>query len=102
MATMSVRSTYALDRETADRIKQLAKEWNASQAEVIRRAVRQAAERQKAARRMTPAQALEYWRSNPPPRSEAESRRIADRMRADRHAEDAERARKLDRLSRQP
>ncbi|MBL6751443.1 MAG: ribbon-helix-helix protein, CopG family [Nevskia sp.] len=101
MAIMSVRSTYALDRETAARIKQLAKEWNASQAEVIRRAVRQAAERQAAGQHMTPAQALEHWRNNPPPRSEAETRRIVARMRADRHADDIRRSSKLDQLRRQ-
>ena len=36
VATMSIRSTYALDTETSQTIKRLAREWQVSQAEVIR------------------------------------------------------------------
>jgi hypothetical protein len=39
MATMTHRTTFALDEGTTMRIKSLAKLWNVSQAEVVRRAV---------------------------------------------------------------
>ncbi|CAN5146166.1 hypothetical protein BH23VER1_BH23VER1_33010 [soil metagenome] len=39
MATMTHRTTFALDEGTAHRIRSLAKLWNVSQAEVVRRAV---------------------------------------------------------------
>jgi hypothetical protein len=39
MATMTHRTTFALDAGTTTRIKSLAKLWNVSQAEVVRRAV---------------------------------------------------------------
>lgn len=39
MAQMTYRTTFALDQKTATRIRELALEWNVSQAEVIRRAV---------------------------------------------------------------
>lgn len=39
MATMIHRTTFALDEKTANRIRELAKSWQVSQAEVIRRAV---------------------------------------------------------------
>jgi predicted transcriptional regulator len=39
MATMIHRTTFALDETTAQRLKRLAKLWNVSQAEVVRRSV---------------------------------------------------------------
>jgi len=39
MATMTHRTTFALDEETAKRLKRLSKTWKVSQAEVVRRAV---------------------------------------------------------------
>jgi len=39
MATMTHRTTFALDEKTAKRLKRLSKEWKVSQAEVVRRAV---------------------------------------------------------------
>jgi len=39
MATMTHRTTFALDEATMARIKNLAALWNVSQAEVVRRAV---------------------------------------------------------------
>ena len=42
MATMTHRTTFALDDVTSRRIKRLAKTWRVSQAEVVRRAVSQA------------------------------------------------------------
>lgn len=67
MATMTVRSTYALDPETALTIRDLAAQWNTSQAEVIRRSVRIAAGRESlpAKPKMTAAQVIDHWRSLP-------------------------------------
>ncbi len=42
MATMTHRTSFALDEATARRIKRLAMRWNVSQAEVVRRSVEQA------------------------------------------------------------
>ena len=42
MAIMTHRTTFALDDETAKRLKRLSKAWKVSQAEVVRRAVEEA------------------------------------------------------------
>jgi predicted transcriptional regulator len=42
MATMTHRTTFALDGETIRRLKRLASRWQVSQAEVVRRAIAQA------------------------------------------------------------
>lgn len=42
MSSTSYRTTFALDAETARRLKKLAALWRVSQAEVVRRAVAQA------------------------------------------------------------
>jgi hypothetical protein len=42
MATMTHRTTFALDESTAKRIRSLAALWKVSQAEVVRRVVSQA------------------------------------------------------------
>lgn len=39
---MTHRTTFALDEETAQRLKRLAASWDVSQAEVVRRSVQQA------------------------------------------------------------
>jgi predicted transcriptional regulator len=39
MKSMTCRTTFALDRETVDRLKHLSGVWHASQAEVVRRAI---------------------------------------------------------------
>jgi len=39
MPTMTHRTTFALDEATSQRLKRLAKRWNVSQAEVVRRSV---------------------------------------------------------------
>jgi len=44
MATLSVRSTYSLDVETMGRIENLARRWDVSKSEVLRRAIRMADE----------------------------------------------------------
>ena len=45
METAKHRTSFALDSSTSDRIRRLARQWNVSQAEVVRRAVRLAAEK---------------------------------------------------------
>ena len=42
MPTMTHRTTFALDKTTAQRLKRLAVRWQVSQAEVVRRSVEQA------------------------------------------------------------
>jgi predicted transcriptional regulator len=42
MATMTHRTTFALDEGTAQRLRRLAARWNVSQAEVVRRSVEEA------------------------------------------------------------
>ena len=42
MPLMTHRTTFALDEDTAQRLKHLAARWNVSQAEVVRRSVEQA------------------------------------------------------------
>lgn len=44
MPTMTHRTTFALDQTTASRLKRLAKRWQVSQAEVVRRSLEQAEE----------------------------------------------------------
>jgi hypothetical protein len=39
---MTERTTFALDRETRDRLRKLAARWRVSQAEVVRRALQRA------------------------------------------------------------
>jgi predicted transcriptional regulator len=50
MSTMTYRTSFALDRETVHRLKRLASVWQVSQAEVVRRAVADAAETAQTAR----------------------------------------------------
>lgn len=42
MQTMTHRTTFALDKTTAQRLKRLASRWKVSQAEVVRRSLEQA------------------------------------------------------------
>ncbi len=42
MATMTHRTSFALDEATAQRVRRLAARWDVSQAEVVRRSVEQA------------------------------------------------------------
>ncbi len=48
MATMTYRTTFALDDRTIGRLKHLAGLWHISQAEVVRRAIALAEEKEKA------------------------------------------------------
>jgi hypothetical protein len=84
MSRIPRRATYALDKQTNRRIKRLAKDWNVSQTEVIRRAVRVAAE--KSARRLTPAEVVALYAKRPLPRNEAQTRIVIGFLRELRHA----------------
>ncbi len=90
MANMSIRSTYALDPQTAQNIKRLARSWGVSQAEVIRRAVRLAAERE-AAPKLSPADVVAHYADQPLPRDRAETPQLIESMRRLRHEDDARR-----------
>ena len=57
MPTMTHRTTFALDKATAQRLKRLAVRWQVSQAEVVRRSVEQA-EKAAAPERPDPAAML--------------------------------------------
>lgn len=88
MAQMSVRSTYALDEQTAQRIRHLARVWGVSQAEVIRRSVEQAAT-DHCEPVPSPAEVIAHYQRQPLPRTEAQTRRLIALLRAARHADDA-------------
>lgn len=91
MAAMTNRSTYALDAQTTQGIKRLAKSWGVSQAEVIRRSVRMAGERKGA---LSPAEVIAHYASKPPVRNEAQTQRLIRSARTLRHADDRRRASK--------
>jgi predicted transcriptional regulator len=42
MASATIRSTYALDAETVERLERLARQWSVSKSEALRRAIRSA------------------------------------------------------------
>ena len=56
MAASTIRTTYALDAETVDRLKTLAREWNVSKSEALRRVIKSARVH---AESRTPAEALD-------------------------------------------
>src|SRR5699024_2382324 len=86
MARMSIRSTYALDENTSRNIKQLAKLWHVSQAEVIRRSVALASEQ--AANTLSPADVVARYANEPLPRSRSETRWLVESLRRQRHDDD--------------
>lgn len=91
MPRMSIRSTYALDEQTARRIKRLARAWGVSQAEVIRRSVERAAAQQAAAA-LSPADVVAHYAEQPLPRTKAATQRLMASLRALRHEDDKHRA----------
>lgn len=93
MAHMSVRSTYALDEQTAQRIRHLARVWGVSQAEVVRRSVEYAAAEQPEAV-LSPAEVVAHYQRQALPRTKAQTQRLVASLRAARHADDARRAAK--------
>jgi len=84
---MTVRSTYALDEATAQRIRELAEVWHVSQAEVVRRSVQQAAAAHQA-RMPTPADVIAHYQQRPLLRPAADTRRRAATSRRLRQAAD--------------
>ena len=58
MASQTVKTTYALDVETVRRLEDLARRWNVSKSEALRRAIR-ASSVQAPTEELSPAQALE-------------------------------------------
>lgn len=90
MAKMNIRATYALDEQTDARIRELAARWKVSQAEVIRRSVRQSAEAEQP-RPPTPAEVVARYRREALPRQAAATQRWADDSRAARRANDRRR-----------
>lgn len=62
---MSHRTTFSLDDDTVEALRRLARQWNTSQAGVIRRAVRAAAEQ--SGIRLTPQQAIASFRAGAVP-----------------------------------
>jgi hypothetical protein len=92
MGTMSVRSTYSLDTETARFIRQLAATWGVSQAEVIRRSVRIAVAAEEVSA-PTPAEVVEHYRTHPVPRDREETERLVADLRVQRQEDDLLRTR---------
>lgn len=89
MARMSISATYALDEQTDQRIRHLAKTWRVSQTEVIRRSVQTAAEQ--SCETLTSAQVVALYASEALPRNKQETRRAIQSLRALRHADDKRR-----------
>lgn len=66
MATMYIRSTFALDEPTVRGLAQLATKWGVSKSEALRRAIARAQEHPGPAEAMTPQDALRALRQKPP------------------------------------
>jgi hypothetical protein len=64
MATMTVRTTFALDVATENSIQRLAKLWNTSKADVVRRSVAQAESAMSDQARISPLEALKWLQAN--------------------------------------
>ena len=89
MATMYIRSTFALDEPTTEGLARLAKKWGVSKSEALRRAVARAQEQPGPGGDMTPQEALLALARKPAlSRSEARNWR-AENARARRESDDA-------------
>lgn len=92
MAIMNVRSTYALDGDTARTIKALARRWDTSQADVIRRSVRLASlQAASEPAPMTPGDVIAHYRGNPPARSWPQTQKLIAAQRKRRRDDDVRR-----------
>lgn len=89
MGRMTIRATYALDSETDHRIRRLAKQWDVSQAEVIRRSVRAAVERNEQI--LSPREVVQRYAQGGLPRSKTRTREVVRSLRAWRHEDDKRR-----------
>ena len=89
MATMYIRSTFALDEPTVSGLAQLARKWGVSKSEALRRAVARAQEQPGPAGEMTPREALRVLQQKPLiSRAEGRSWRAAN-AEARRESDDA-------------
>jgi predicted transcriptional regulator len=92
MASTVVRTTYALDEETVRRLDGLARQWNVSKSEALRRAIRaadataaspddrlQALDELQASMRLTRARAQTWVRKVREERRRSTTRRLAKR-----------------------
>ena len=71
MAITSVRSTYSLDVETMKRIESLARRWDVSKSEVLRRAIRMADEQSAVSERVEAFRRLQASMSLTPAQADA-------------------------------
>ena len=85
---MSHRTTFSLDDDTVESLRRLAALWGTSQAGVIRRAVRAAA--QLAEPQITPQEAIARYRSGTP-MSAARLNELLEENRRERHDADVAR-----------
>jgi transposase-like protein len=100
MATMSIRSTFALDAATVDGLRDLAKKWGVSKSEALRRAVARAQEQPGPSGEMTPHEALLALKRKPLLSRAQAKRWRADNARARRESEKAADVRAARRLPR--
>jgi hypothetical protein len=88
MATITIKSTYALDTATVRTLERMARRWGISKSEALRRAIRSAAaqadgdavqalDRLQRAAALTAAQAGAWERRNRTERHAASARRVA-------------------------
>ncbi|MCF8005187.1 MAG: hypothetical protein K9L32_13485 [Chromatiaceae bacterium] len=95
METLSSRSTYTVDPETASLIEQLSASWQVSKTEVIHRSIRIALANEPDPA-LTPKAVLEYYRAHSVPRDWQETARIVDTLRLQRHEDDQQRTSRHD------
>jgi hypothetical protein len=103
MATMYIRSTFALDDATARGLELLARKWRVSKSEALRRAVARAQEQPGPGGEMSPRDALNALKQRPPlSRSAARSWRAAnaEARRDSEEAADRRSARRIQRSAR--
>ena len=102
MATMYIRSTFALDEPTTEGLARLAKKWGVSKSEALRRAVARAQEQPGPPGEMTPREALLALARKPAiSHSQARSWR-AENAAARRESDDAADTRSGKRTARRP
>ncbi len=93
MAKMIARATFALDEETMGDIKSLAGSLGVSQAEIVRRSVKLMMKHSEKPI-VTAADVIEFYRANPPTRTDEEYQTIVDDLRQEREAASKARATK--------
>jgi len=93
MAKMTARATFALDEETMGDIKSLAGTLGVSQAEIVRRSVKLMVEHSEKPI-VTAADVIEFYRANPPARTDEEYDSLVDEIRQEREAASKKRATK--------